>query len=93
MKKLREAAGKGPDGQRATLSELDLLVGDVLYFNHRVSKLLILLISILYKRGRLTRLFIDYFNGVLKAKSKRAGTAGFDLLSRQRVGGREGVYV
>lgn len=35
-KKLQEAGAKGPDGQRGTLSELDLLVGDVLYFNHRV---------------------------------------------------------
>lgn len=29
--------GKGPDGQKeAPLSELDMLIGDVLYFNHRV---------------------------------------------------------
>lgn len=29
---------KGPDGQKgAPLSELDMLVGDVLHFNHRVS--------------------------------------------------------
>ena len=35
--KRKEAGGKGPAGQKgAQLSELDLLVGDVLYFNHRV---------------------------------------------------------
>lgn len=37
---------KGPDGQKeAPLSELDMLVGDVLYFNHRVSD------SLLYKHA------------------------------------------
>ncbi|CAM9732626.1 unnamed protein product [Hapterophycus canaliculatus] len=46
--KMREAGGKGkgkrkgkgPDGQKeAPLSELDMLIGDVLYFNHRMGVL------------------------------------------------------
>lgn len=38
LEKKKEAGRKGPAGQKgAHLSELDLLVGDVLYFNHRVS--------------------------------------------------------
>lgn len=39
-REMREARanGKGPDGQKApALSELDMLIGDVLHFNDRVS--------------------------------------------------------
>lgn len=35
--KMREASGNGQKGP--PLSELDMLIGDVLYFNHRVSGL------------------------------------------------------